>query len=245
MKLHPTLFLLAATLIVPSLQAAPLQDPPTITQTELVHRTQLLYDAFAPGDRAPWRQYLAEDVMFFDEQGHDFDKQAMLASLNPLPTGYSGSIHIEHAKVRFAPNVAILSYDADETETVFGTVLHARYHATDTWLYRDRIWQIAASQTLRYYEDPATGAVNAALLNDYVGTYELAPGNQMVVTREGDKLFAKRGAGKAIELLPESPDMFFRAGVEGRRLFHRDASGKVDMLIDRRNNEDLLWKKVS
>jgi hypothetical protein len=33
-------------------------------------------------------------------------------------------------------------------------------------------------------------------------------------------------------------------GVEGRRLFHRDASGHVDMMIDRRNNEDLLWKKI-
>jgi hypothetical protein len=39
--------------------------------------------------------------------------------------------------------------------------------------------------------------------------------------------------------------MFFRAGVEGRRLFHRDASGKVDSLIDRRNNEDMLWKKIN
>jgi hypothetical protein len=29
--------------------------------------------------------------------------------------------------------------------------------------------------------------------------------------------------------------------VEGRR----NASGKVDSIIDRRNNEDMLWKKVS
>ena len=39
------------------------QDPADITQAELVHRTQVLYDAVAPGNRAPWQQYLADDVI--------------------------------------------------------------------------------------------------------------------------------------------------------------------------------------
>jgi len=39
--------------------------------------------------------------------------------------------------------------------------------------------------------------------------------------------------------------MFFRASVEEHRLFHRDAQGKVDMLFDRRNKEDMLWKKIN
>jgi len=66
----------------------------------------------------------------------------------------------------------------------------------------------------------------------------------MTITREGGKLYSRRGAGQRTELLPESPDLFFRAEIEGRRLFHRDASGRVDSLIDRRNNEDLIWKRV-
>lgn len=44
-------------------------------------------------------------------------------------------------------------------------------------------------------------------------------------------------------LLLESPDLFFRKGVEGRILFRRDEHGKVDALVDRRNNEDVVWKK--
>jgi len=32
--------------------------------------------------------------------------------------------------------------------------------------------------------------------------------------------------------------------VEGRILFHRTESGKVDSLYDRRNNEDVVWRKV-
>jgi hypothetical protein len=230
--------------LCPCMRAAA-QQPASISEAQLLERTQALYDAVAAGDRKPWAQYLAEDVMFFDEQGHDYDKRSMLASITPLPAGFSGTIHVVHTKARFASGVAIFSYDLDESETVFTNLLHARYHATDTWLFRNHLWQIVASQALRYYEDPATSTVAASLLNDYLGIYELAPGNQMTITRSGDKLFAQRGSSKPVELLPESPDMFFRAGIEGRRLFHRDTGGKVDLLIDRRNNEDLLWKKIS
>jgi len=54
----------------------------------------------------------------------------------------------------------------------------------------------------------------------------------------------ERTGGKAMQLLPESGDLFFRKGVEGRILFRFDADGKVDALIDRRNNEDVIWKKL-
>jgi Domain of unknown function (DUF3471) len=220
------------------------QDPATITQAELVRRTQVLYDAVAPGNKAPWRQYLAADVIIHDEKGGSYTKLTFLATVVPLPLGYSGSIKVTHPQTIFAPSVAIFSYDAEEVENIFGNHMTARYHQTDTWLYRGRLWQIAASQVMRYYEDPAPGSIKPAILLDYVGTYELAPGNQMTVTERGGKLFAKRGAASPVELIPESPDMFFRRGVEGRRLFHRRANGKVDSLIDRRNNEDMLWKKI-
>jgi hypothetical protein len=82
-------------------------------------------------------------------------------------------------------------------------------------------------------------------LDDLTGAYELSSGNRRTVTRQGDDLLLQRGTGTKTRLLPESGDLFFRPGVEGRILFHRDASGKVDALYDRRNNEDVVWKKVS
>jgi hypothetical protein len=224
---------------------APAKDSATITMADLQARTQALYDAVAPGDKSPWQHYLAEDVIIHDEKGASYNKQTFLATVEPMPAGYSGSIRINHPQVVFAPGVAIFSYDADEVETVFNNHMTARYHQIDTWLYRNGLWQIAASQVMRYYEDPARGTISPATLADYAGTYELAPGNRLMVTVQDGKLFAKRGESKQVELIPESPDMFFRAGVEGRRLFHRNEAGKVDMLIDRRNNEDILWKKIT
>ena len=64
----------------------------------------------------------------------------------------------------------MLSYDADETETIFGQNLKARYHITDTWLQRDGNWQIIASQAHRYYEDPAVGKADPKKFADFAGT---------------------------------------------------------------------------
>lgn len=215
-----------------------------ITQEELVRRTQQLVDAIAVGNQAPWKEYFAEDAIYTDETGKIMDKPALIANVEPLPKGYSGTIKVIKPQIRTHEHTAVLSYDLDETETVFGQVLHARYHGTDTWLWRNGQWQIVAGQMLRYYEDPAPGKIDTAHLDDFVGTYELGPGVTLTVTREGTQLYAKRGSAPRSLLQPESPDLFFRSGIEGRRLFRRNDSGKVDALIDRRNNEDLIWKKL-
>jgi len=81
------------------------QDPANITQAELVHRTQVLYDAVAPGNRAPWQQYLADDVIIHDEKGGSYTKPTFLATVGPLPPGYSGSIKVTNPQTIFAPGV--------------------------------------------------------------------------------------------------------------------------------------------
>ena len=78
---------------------------------------------------------------------------------------------------------------------------------------------------------------------DFAGTYELATGQTRTVSVDGVELFVERN-GKREQLFPESCDVFFRKGVEGRILFRPDANGKVNALIDRRNNEDIIWRKT-
>ena len=214
-----------------------------ITQDELVRRTQELYDAIVPGNQAPWKKYFAEDCIFADEKGRVLDKPKLIADINPMPAGYSGAIKIENAQSRIIGSTAILSYDADETETIFGQNLKARYHVTDTWLQRNGNWQIIASQAHRYYEDPAVGKADPKKFPDYIGTYELAPGQTRSVIAEDGKLFVERN-GKKEQLFPETSEIFFRKGIEGRILFRYAGTGKVDALIDRRNNEDVIWRKT-
>jgi hypothetical protein len=42
---------------------------------------------------------------------------------------------------------------------------------------------------------------------------------------------------------PNRPAFSSRKGVEGRILFRTNSAGKIDALIDRRNNEDVIWRK--
>jgi hypothetical protein len=214
-----------------------------ISQDELVRRTQELYDAVVPGNQVPWKKYFADDCTFSDEKGRTLDKTKLIADITPMPAGYSGAIKVANVQSRIIGDTAVLSYDANETETIFGQNLTARYHITDTWLRRNGEWQIIASQAHRYYEDPAAGKADPKKFADFIGTYELAPGQTRSVTAEGENLFVER-KGKKEQLFPETSEIFFRKGVEGRILFRYDANGKVDALIDRRNNEDVIWRKT-
>jgi ketosteroid isomerase-like protein len=217
---------------------------PTITQNELVRRTQELFDSVAPGNAEPFRKYFAEDAMFFDEKGRNMDKAALVKDIQPMPKGYSGTIKLMRPKSHIEGNVAILSYDLDETETIFGQNMTARYHETDTWMRRGGNWQIVAGQVLRYYEDPAPGKVDASKFPSYVGTYRLGPERTMTITAEDGHLYETRSGRPREELIAEASDIFFRKGVEGRTLFGHNNDGKVITLIDRRNNEDVVWTKV-
>jgi Domain of unknown function (DUF4440) len=218
--------------------------PNAITQDELVRRTRELFDSVAKGDQTPWRAYFAEDCMYFDEKGRNMDKSALIADVTPLPAGYSGSIKMGKVESHIEENLAILSYDLDETEKVYGQEMSARYHSTDTWMRRGGKWQIIAGQVYRYYEDPAPGRVNPAGFAEYVGNYELAPGNTLTISTDGKQLYRQRGDRPAELLIPEATEIFFRKGVEGRLLFRRSDNQTIDALIDRRNNEDVVWKKI-
>ena len=123
---------------------------PGISHDELVRRTQEIMDAVAPGNPEAWKNYFAEDGMYFDEKGRFMDKAALLKDVSPLPKGYSGTIKVVNAKSNILRDTAVLSYDIDETEVVFGQELKARYHGTDTWVRRNGQWQILAGQMLRY-----------------------------------------------------------------------------------------------
>src|SRR6266404_7576501 len=196
-------------------------DPVAITQEELVRRAQELFDAVVPGNKEPWQKYFADDCIFADEKGRNLNKTQLVADIAPLPNGYSGTIKVVKPQSIIHGDTAVLSYDLDETETIFGQNLTARYRVTDTWLRRNGIWHIVSSRT-----------------------YEMAPGQTRRIFSEGESLYVERN-GKREQLLPEGSEIFFRKGVEGRILFRYADNGKVDVLIDRRNNEDVIWRRVN
>jgi hypothetical protein len=92
--------LLLFTMPLPGM-ASSVQAPstaPPITEAELIRRTRQLYDALVPGDKTPWAAYYADDAMSYDEKGRAMDKTAILADVEPMPKGYSGSIKVVKTK---------------------------------------------------------------------------------------------------------------------------------------------------
>ena len=82
-------------------------------------------------------------------------------------------------------------------------------------------------------------------LDSYVGQYELAAEVTYTIAREGDKLFGQRTGRPKEELLPFCVDIFYRKGSwRGEKVFQRDGQGRVVAMLDRRDNNDLVWKKI-
>lgn len=216
---------------------------------ELQHITQALLDAVATGNTEVWARYLADDGLFTDENGKTVTKREILSALRPLPSGYSGHIVMANPQVRVrgkaGDRTAVITYDLLEDETVFGQTLHTRYHQTDTYIRRGDRWLMLASQVQVLPSEHTAVAIDPASLDAYVGTYRLAPGIEYKVMRSGTRLLGRRGDRPPEELFPLGGDRFFRHGApRSNKIFVRDASGRVTGMIDRRDNNDLVWHRV-
>ena len=83
-----------------------------------------------------------------------------------------------------------------------------------------------------------------AVLDKYVGDYELAPNFHIVVTREGSALYGEpTGQGK-VQLFPEREDEFFLKVADVQITFTKDSSGTVTGLVLHQNGNDQPAKKV-
>lgn len=76
------------------------------------------------------------------------------------------------------------------------------------------------------------------VLSRYVGTYEFAPGMNMLIMLEADQLSAKLGPQPSIPIYPESETMFFSKVVDAQIEFLKDAKGTVTDLILHQNGRD-------
>jgi CubicO group peptidase (beta-lactamase class C family) len=87
--------------------------------------------------------------------------------------------------------------------------------------------------------------LDPAVLSRYVGTYEAAPGMNMLITLDGGQLFEKLGSQSAYPILPESETMFFLNVVDAQIEFFKDSGGAVTHLVLHQNGRDLKAPRIS
>ena len=132
------------------------------------------------------------------------------------------------------------------TERYFAQTIFAKYLTSTTWKRREAGWKLIAAQTLAERTDPPAITLPASRLAQYVGTYQLKDSEPRLTLELVDgKLIGTRSGRKAAPWNAEASDVFFIAGDPRiRRIFQRDASGKVTGFVERRESWDIVWVKT-
>ncbi|HKS25660.1 MAG TPA: serine hydrolase [Thermoanaerobaculia bacterium] len=87
-------------------------------------------------------------------------------------------------------------------------------------------------------------SVDPAVLERYVGKYQLSPTFAITVTREGKQLFAQATAQPRFEIFPETERDFFLKAVDAQLTFVTDATGRVTKAILHQGGFDQEAKRV-
>ena len=88
-------------------------------------------------------------------------------------------------------------------------------------------------------------ALDPKLLEGYVGAYQLAPGAEILVTRENNQLFSQLTGQAAFPIFPESETVFFLKVVDAQIEFPKDdIAGKKGQLTLHQNGRDAVAKRL-
>jgi hypothetical protein len=219
------------------------QEDSAAKARQIIGIEQTLMNAL-PGDTVPWNKYLAPNWYCTTEDGTGYFREAFLHSFSAFPVGFSGNIQVTKPVLVFHGNIAVIHYVADEHETVLGQQLHTSYGMANTWYKNDSSWVMLSALTFEIPQLPPAIRVKASVLQQYTGTYRMTTDRQAVVSLRRDTLFIQKGKNPPEALLAETENVFFRmSDTRGRRIFVRDESG--DMIMrERRNGQDLVWRRV-
>jgi CubicO group peptidase (beta-lactamase class C family) len=86
--------------------------------------------------------------------------------------------------------------------------------------------------------------VEIAVLETYLGQYELAPGFILTVTREEKQLLAQATGQGKFPVFARAENVFFYKVVEAQLTFHQNASGAIESVTLHQGGREIVGKKV-
>ena len=233
---------LATPLVLVLLGAVPppSEDVPALLRT----KTGQLLDAITRGDRSVWERELHPQARVVDEQGEVLERKAMVESVRPLPAGVSGSLRPTKFQATVLGDTAVTTYVAEEDESFHGAKIHSSYRMGETWVRHDGGWKLLSVVVLALRSDPPAVPTTADQRRPYCGRYVLGDLSYLVRCEADGLTGGTPGApGKPLRL--ESPDVFFVPGEPRiRRIFQRDAAGRITGFAERRESWNLVWKRA-
>jgi CubicO group peptidase (beta-lactamase class C family) len=104
---------------------------------------------------------------------------------------------------------------------------------------------IAHGEPVKLQTERKEVKVDPKILARYVGTYQIAPGANMLITLDGDQLSEKLGSQATFPIFPESESLFFLKVVDAEIEFIKDASGAATGLVLHQNGRDQKAPRIS
>lgn len=98
--------------------------------------------------------------------------------------------------------------------------------------------------TEKKVEEKKVITVDEALLEKYVGEYEIQPGFSIAFMREGNRLFTQATGQPKFEVFPESETKFFLKVVDAQVEFVAGEDGKVNKMILYQGGQKIEGKRV-
>ena len=207
-------------------------------------KDQALLDAVASGDHKAWEAALAADAVYVDENGVIMNRADFMKQLQPLPPGASGTIRIASYSANVDEEVAIVIHTDDEQENYHGQILHARYLMTEAWRRKAGEWKLYLVHAYAILKDLPSITLPARDLQEYAGHYFGGSDLAYVIQWDGKQLVGGRAGRSPTPLQVEVRDVLYVPGQpRTRKIFQRDANGKVIGFVDRREGEDVVWKR--
>ncbi|WP_130618310.1 DUF4440 domain-containing protein [Dyella amyloliquefaciens] len=213
--------------------------------TLIRRQSQEFSDASASNDTATLAKYLDDRVVFINEGGDIATRKDIVTPGPAGPKSVSNHLVQTDFNIEIHGNVAVTSFTDNATVKVGDQTMKPRFRSTEVWLQEGKQWLMISSQTVALSDDPPAHALTANEMDQYVGTYEAAPGMSVTITRQGSQLFSATHGAKATPLQAEVRDVLFTPGQpRARRVFERDDHGKVIGFYSRREGHGVEFRKV-
>jgi ketosteroid isomerase-like protein len=224
--------------------AAGVANAETLSE-RLKRQTQEFSDAGQKGDKAVLERYLDDKVIFVNETGALATKRDIVDGASPSPPGVSVELKVTDWQMQRQGDVAVATFVDALTENYHGQKIQIDYRSIEVWQRRGAAWKMISSETLTVPHDPKAVSLPAKELEDYVGTYRVASDLTVTITVKDGELFSAANGGTPTAMKAELRDVFFTPGRAGRKIFLRDADGRVCGYLSRVEGRDIEVTKVS
>lgn len=223
-------------------------SPPSKLILEAQTFQKQVTDALKTGDGPALEKMLGEGFMFIHSTGYVEQRDEYIKNAS------SGRLHAQRVEIRehdvtwhaYAGNT-VVRYDVTEMINNAKNATESRMRFVFVFVkVPKKGWQWVSGQSTKLPVRPTPVALDAAVLDRYVGVYTIAPGRTFTVTKENGRLHSMTTGRSPAELIPSSETTFVLFNEDNdpgfmEASFSKADGGKSDEVVLRLNGLQ-IWR---